>query len=70
MVRKLYVTNRWAHNVIYRHQETALHFMWQREFGPIPPEFSLWSYECNIMTPMCVFSMSSWDGWLTQIVGT
>ncbi|OCL11998.1 hypothetical protein AOQ84DRAFT_228449 [Glonium stellatum] len=26
------------------HQETALHFMMQRESGPVPPEFSLWTY--------------------------
>lgn len=34
------------------HQETALYFMMQREFGPISSEFSLWTYECNIMTPI------------------
>src|SRR5947208_6226402 len=25
--------------------------MMQREFGPVSSEFSLWTYECNIMTP-------------------
>lgn len=34
------------------HQEIALHFMMQREIGPISPEYSLWSYERNIMTPL------------------
>ncbi|KAH6722788.1 SNF2 family N-terminal domain-containing protein [Leptodontidium sp. MPI-SDFR-AT-0119] len=34
------------------HQETALSFMIQKEFGPVLPEFSLWEYECNVITPL------------------
>ncbi|KAI1128500.1 SNF2 family N-terminal domain-containing protein [Nemania abortiva] len=34
------------------HQERALYFMRQRETGPIPPEFSLWKSECNIITKL------------------
>ncbi|PMD28760.1 hypothetical protein L207DRAFT_505056 [Hyaloscypha variabilis F] len=36
----------------HKHQETALYFMMHREFGPISPEFSLWTHERNIMTPV------------------
>ncbi|KAI1204790.1 SNF2 family N-terminal domain-containing protein [Annulohypoxylon truncatum] len=34
------------------HQEMALSFMMQREFGPISPEFSFWTLEKNIITPL------------------
>ncbi|XDG08564.1 hypothetical protein ABKA04_008179 [Annulohypoxylon sp. FPYF3050] len=34
------------------HQEMALSFMIQREFGPVLPEFSLWTFEQNITTPL------------------
>lgn len=40
--------------VFNRHQETALNFMSQREFGPIPPEFSLWNHERNVRSFMYV----------------
>ncbi|KAK4202170.1 helicase conserved domain-containing protein [Triangularia verruculosa] len=32
---------------LYPHQEAALNFMTQREFGPVPEEFSLWTCETS-----------------------
>ncbi|KAK8867412.1 DNA repair and recombination protein rad5c [Apiospora arundinis] len=34
------------------HQETALSFMLQREYGPIPSEYSLWAHERNVHTSL------------------
>ncbi|KAF5540893.1 DNA repair recombination rad5c [Fusarium napiforme] len=43
-------TGNMVRTALLPHQAKAVSFMMQREQGPIPPEFSLWSQERNVLT--------------------
>ncbi|OQU97598.1 SNF2 family domain-containing protein isoform 2 [Cladophialophora immunda] len=46
---------------LLNHQETALFFMTQREFGPVAPEYSLWEYERHLLTPLYRHKLTGYE---------